>query len=58
MFGLSPGDLDRTILGCGDGPASFNAEMYTMSRQIVSVDPVYRFSADEIRQRISERTMM
>lgn len=26
MFGLSADDLTKRILGCGDGPASFNAE--------------------------------
>jgi hypothetical protein len=25
MFSLTPDDLDKNILGCGDGPASFNA---------------------------------
>jgi len=28
MFSLTPPDLKRKILGCGDGPASFNAEAY------------------------------
>ena len=27
MFDLSAADLGRRILGCGDGPASFNAEL-------------------------------
>jgi hypothetical protein len=27
MFSLTEADLSRDILGCGDGPASFNAEM-------------------------------
>ena len=27
MFNLSEIDLNKKILGCGDGPASFNAEM-------------------------------
>jgi hypothetical protein len=27
MFTLSDADLNSRILGCGDGPASFNAEM-------------------------------
>jgi hypothetical protein len=26
MFGLSEDDLNKKIFGCGDGPASFNAE--------------------------------
>ncbi len=27
MFALSEEELQKRILGCGDGPASFNAEM-------------------------------
>lgn len=27
MFSLTPADLKRKILGCGEGPASFNAEL-------------------------------
>src|SRR5260370_30292561 len=27
MFALSEGDLQGRLLGCGDGPASFNAEL-------------------------------
>jgi hypothetical protein len=54
MFSLESGDLYRKILGCGDGPASFNAEMYARGCTVVSVDPIYRFGAAEIRQRISE----
>lgn len=56
MFALSETDLQKRILGCGDGPASFNA---SLSRQggpgwVLSVDPLYRFSAEEIGMRISE----
>ena len=32
MFALSEADLQRRILGCGDGPASFNAEMTAAGR--------------------------
>ena len=54
MFSLSPDDLKRKILGCGDGPASFNAELIERGGNITSVDPIYHFSADQIRQRINE----
>ena len=27
MFGLSEADLDKRFLGCGDGPAAFNAQL-------------------------------
>src|SRR5262245_27150604 len=52
MFALTDEDLERRILGCGDGPAAFNATMTKMKKQVVSIDPLYLFSADEIRQRI------
>ncbi len=52
MFSLSADDLDRRILGCGDGPASFNTELTRRGGKIVSADPLYQFSRDEIAQRI------
>jgi len=54
MFALSSDDLHGRILGCADGPASFNAEATAAGLSVVSCDPLYRFSADEIRQRISD----
>lgn len=52
MFALSEGDLERKILGCGDGPASFNSTLSQHGGRVVSCDPLYTFSAKEIRQRI------
>lgn len=54
MFALSEADLGRRILGCGDGPASFNAEMTALGHSVVSVDPLYQFSGEQIRQRVQE----
>jgi hypothetical protein len=54
MFALSDSDLARRILGCADGPASFNAEMARRGRFTVSCDPLYKFSANQIRNRIRE----
>lgn len=54
MFDLTPADLQKKILGCGDGPASFNVEMHRQGRRVTSVDPVYRFSAQQIAERVSE----
>jgi len=51
MFGLTEADLRRTILGCGDGPASFNAEMTRRGHSVISCDPIYTLSAEEIRER-------
>jgi SAM-dependent methyltransferase len=52
MFSLSEADLNAKILGCGDGPASFNAEMTELEHSVVSIDPVYQFSAEQIEQRV------
>lgn len=54
MFLLSEHDLSKRILGCGDGPASFNAELTRRGGNIVSVDPLYACTADEIRARIAD----
>jgi hypothetical protein len=52
MFSLSERDLEAYILGCGDGPASFNAELTQHGGRIMSVDPIYQFSTEGIRSRI------
>jgi hypothetical protein len=54
MFALSADDLTSTMLGCGDGPASFNVEATRLGSRVVSCDPLYRFSTTEIRRRITE----
>ena len=54
MFDLSDADLQKKILGVGDGPASFNAEMHQRRRRIISCDPIYTFSADQIRTRVEQ----
>ena len=52
MFSLSAEDLQKSLLGCGDGPASFNAELSQQGGQVVSCDPIYAFSDEEIQSRI------
>jgi len=52
MFDLSHADLKRRILGCGDGPASFNAELTATGHDVTSIDPVYAFAGAEIRARV------
>jgi len=54
MFALSEEDLGKPILGCGDGPSSFNAELTKRGGTVVSIDPLYAFRADDIRKRIDE----
>lgn len=52
MFDLSDRELHLRILGCGDGPASFNAEATRRGIHVTSCDPIYRWDAAEIRDRI------
>lgn len=54
MFQLSQKDLQSKILGCGDGPSSFNFEATKLGGNITSIDPIYQFTKDEIQQRIDE----
>jgi len=54
MFALSEDDLSKRILGCGDGPASFNAELTRRGGTVVSVDPLYAYDVHRIGKRISD----
>jgi hypothetical protein len=53
MFALRDDELGLRIAGCGDGPAGFNAEATRRGARVVSCDPIYRFSASQIRERIA-----
>jgi hypothetical protein len=52
IFGLTETDLAGLILGCGDGPASFNAEATALGHRVISCDPTYAYSATEFEQRV------
>jgi hypothetical protein len=53
MFALSDADLKLRILGCADGPASFNAESTRRGATVISIDPLYRLDTRTIRERIA-----
>jgi hypothetical protein len=53
MFALTDEDLRGRILGCADGPAGFNAEATRRGARVTSCDPIYEFSAEQIRERIA-----
>ena len=55
MFSLSAADLRRRVLGCGDGSASFNAELSAQGGTVVSVDPLYALPGGAIERQV-ERT--
>jgi hypothetical protein len=52
MFALTDADLGVQILGCADGPASFNAEATRGGANVISCDPIYRWDGPQIRNRI------
>jgi hypothetical protein len=52
MFALTNDDLSRRILGCGDGPASFNVEATALGHTITSCDPIYAFTGPQIESRV------
>jgi SAM-dependent methyltransferase len=54
MFDLSENDLKLRILGCGDGPASINCECNERGGNVISIDPIYSMSKEEIKIRINE----
>jgi hypothetical protein len=56
MFALSSDDLAGRIVDCAGGPASFNAEATAAGCRVVSCNPLYRWSTDQIRRRIRETT--
>ena len=53
MFALDDHDLGLRTLGCGDGPASFNAEATRRGAAVISCDRIYRCEAVQIRERIA-----
>ena len=53
MFALTTGDLKGKILDCAAGPSSFNAELTAEGHEVTSCDPLYNFTAEEIRARIN-----
>lgn len=50
MFAFPSVKAGMTIIGCGDGPASFNAEANTRGISVTSVDPIYAFNKAELEQ--------
>lgn len=54
IFLLSEEDLELRILGCGDGPSSFNYEASKKNYNITSIDPIYQFTKEEIQNRIEQ----
>ena len=54
MFSLSETMLKKRIIGFGDGPSSFNAELTAQGGSVISLDPIYSLSTSEIRKNIEQ----
>ncbi|WP_315073440.1 SAM-dependent methyltransferase [uncultured Clostridium sp.] len=54
MFSLTDDDLLKAIASFGDGPASFNAEMRSLNNTVISFDPIYEFTKEQLLNRIEE----
>jgi hypothetical protein len=54
IFKLTPTDVNNKIISFGDGPASFNFEMTQLNKIVVSLDPIYQFTKEELKERIEE----
>jgi hypothetical protein len=53
MFALTDADLRLRILGCADGPASFNAQATRGGTTVISIDPLYQLDSTMIGERIA-----
>jgi hypothetical protein len=54
MFDLTERELKLKMLGCGDGPASFNVECNQAGGNVISMDPIYSMTREQIQKRIDE----
>lgn len=54
IFKLTDSNLNNKIISFGDGPASFNSEMTQLDKKVVSLDPIYQFTKEALKQRIDE----
>jgi SAM-dependent methyltransferase len=52
MFALTEPDLAGHVLDCAAGPSSFHAELRARGGRVVSVDPIYAVSPQDIRRRV------
>ncbi|AFY55953.1 hypothetical protein Riv7116_3498 [Rivularia sp. PCC 7116] len=54
MFDLTSDELKLNIVDCGGGPSSFNLEMMQLGGKVISCDPIYQFTVEEIQSRIQQ----
>jgi len=54
MFQLDDNDMSKKVASFGDGPASFNYEAKKNGCSVISFDPIYQFSREELQKRIDD----
>ena len=55
MFDLGAQDLDKKIVDCGAGPASFNSDMHQLGKHVISCDELYQLSIDMLKKSIEKQ---
>lgn len=58
IFNLSEDELDKKIISFGDGPASFNSEMTKLDKSVISIDPIYQFSKNDLESHIEKTRLI
>ena len=56
IFKLNDDDLRKPLMGFADGTSSVNSELTQLGHHMVSIDPVYQFTKQDIERRLSEVT--
>lgn len=54
MFKLTDEDLSKKIIGFGDGSASFNFEAKELGYNVIFLDPIYKFTSEDLEKKIYE----
>ena len=54
MFNLTDADLQCQIFDIAAEPASFTTEIYCLGYQVTAINPIYKFSGTEIKQRFND----
>jgi hypothetical protein len=54
IFNLKSDDLNKFILGCGDGPANFDCIHTSKNKKCISIDPIYQFTKKQIVIKIND----
>lgn len=54
IFNLDDMDIRRPLVGFADGTSSVNSELTQLGHKMVSVDPIYQFTKQDIDRRLND----